>query len=171
MTQQTSKSTCLDSRSRACASCGSPGARGRRARTGRGHGPGPAGFVEMHEVQAAYIGSGSGGAGSLSFRGVQYAFDVGGVGVGGIGPSTIEATGEVYNLRDLGQFPGTYGQARYGFAIGTESGGDLWMQNEAGVMMHLKAKRKGLMSASGATPSSLDAPVSGAGRRSRQRKV
>ena len=34
----------------------------------------PDGFVEMHEVQAAYIGSGSGGAGSLSFRGVQYAF-------------------------------------------------------------------------------------------------
>jgi hypothetical protein len=105
----------------------------------------PDGFIEMHEVQAAYIGSGSGGAGSLSFGGVQYAFEVGGVGVGGIGLSTIEATGEVYNLRDLGQFPGTYGQARYGFAIGTASGGDLWLQNEAGVILHLKAKRTGLM--------------------------
>ena len=52
---------------------------------------------------------------------------------------------EVYNLRDLGQFPGTYGQARYGFAIGTASAGDLWMQNESGVIMHLKAKRAGLM--------------------------
>ena len=105
----------------------------------------PDGTVEMHEVQAAYIGSGSGGAGSLSFRGAQYAFKVGGVGIGGIGLSTIEATGEVYNLNDLGQFPGTYGQARYGFAIGTASGGDLWLQNEAGVIMHLKAKRTGLM--------------------------
>jgi hypothetical protein len=105
----------------------------------------PDGFVEMHEVQAAYIGSGSGGGGVLSFRGVQYEFEVGGVGVGGIGLSTIEATGEVYNLGDLGQFPGTYGQARYGFAIGTASGGDLWLQNEAGVIMHLKAKRTGLM--------------------------
>jgi hypothetical protein len=105
----------------------------------------PDGFIEMHEVQAAYIGSGSGGAGVLSFRGAQYAFDVGGVGVGGIGLSTIEATGEVYNLSNLGQFPGTYGQARYGFAIGTASAGDLWLQNEAGVIMHLKAKRTGLM--------------------------
>jgi hypothetical protein len=105
----------------------------------------PDGFIEMHEVQAAYIGSGSGGGGTLSFRGVQYAFDVGGVGVGGIGVSTIEATGEVYNLRDLAQFPGTYGQARYGFAIGTASAGDLWLQNEAGVILHLKAKRTGLM--------------------------
>ena len=33
----------------------------------------PDGTIEMHEVQAAYIGSGSGGAGVLSFRGVQYA--------------------------------------------------------------------------------------------------
>jgi hypothetical protein len=71
--------------------------------------------------------------------------DVGGVGVGGVGVSTIEATGEVYNLRDLRQFPGTYGQARYGFAIGTASAGDLWLQNEAGVILHLKAKRTGLM--------------------------
>jgi hypothetical protein len=103
----------------------------------------PDGTIEMHEVQAAYIGSGSGGV--LSFRGVAYPFDVGGLGVGGLGVSTIEATGEVYNLRDLRQFPGTYGQARYGFALGTASGGDLWLQNEAGVILHLKAKRTGLM--------------------------
>ena len=52
---------------------------------------------------------------------------------------------EVYNLRDLRQFPGTYGQARYGFALGTTSAGDLWLQNEVGVILHLKAKRTGLM--------------------------
>ena len=125
----------------------------------------PDGTVEMHEVQAAYIGSGSGGTGVLFFRGVQYAFEVGGVGVGGIGLSTIEATGEVYNLRDLGQFPGTYGQARYGFAIGTASGGDLWMQNEAGVIMHLKAKRDGAdAQPRGRRRRHLDAPVSAAAR-------
>jgi hypothetical protein len=99
----------------------------------------------MHEMQAAYIGSGSGGGGVLYFRGMAYPFDIGGAGVGGIGLSTIEATGEVYNLRDLSQFPGTHGQARYGFAIGTASAGDLWLQNEASVIMHLKAKRTGLM--------------------------
>jgi hypothetical protein len=105
----------------------------------------PDGTVEMQEVQAAYMGSGSAGTGVLIFRGVEHPFDVGGVGVGGIGLSTVEARGEVYNLSDLAQFPGTYGQARYGFAIGTASAGDLWMQNEAGVIMHLKAKREGLM--------------------------
>jgi hypothetical protein len=105
----------------------------------------PDGIVEMQEVQAAYIGSGIAGTGVLVFRGVQYPFQVGGLGIGGIGLSTVDATGEVYNLRDLGQFPGTYGQARYGFAIGASSAGDLWMQNESGVIMRLKARRTGLI--------------------------
>ena len=105
----------------------------------------PDGTVDMQEVQAAYIGSGSAGTGVLSFRGARYPFDVAGAGVGGIGLSTINAACEVYNLRELAQFPGTYGQARYGFAIGTSSAGDLWMQNEGGVILHLKAKREGLI--------------------------
>jgi hypothetical protein len=105
----------------------------------------PDGTVDMQEVQAAYIGSGSAGTGVLSFRGANHPFQVGGVGIGGIGLSTVDARGEVYNLRDLAQFPGTYGQARYGFAIGTSSAGDLWMQNESGVILHLKAKREGLI--------------------------
>ena len=105
----------------------------------------PDGTVDMHEVQAAYIGSGTGGEGVLTYRGKNYPFKVGGVGIGGIGLSTIDAQGEVYNLNVLVQFSGTYGQARYGFAIGTSSGGDLWMQNEAGVILHLKAKREGLI--------------------------
>jgi hypothetical protein len=49
----------------------------------------PDGAVEMQEVQAAYIGSGSAGTGILFFRGVQYPFEVGGLGVGGLGLSTI----------------------------------------------------------------------------------
>jgi len=104
-----------------------------------------AGTVEMQEVQAAYIGSGNAGTGVLTFRGRQYPFEVAGAGVGGIGLSTVEARGEVYNLNEVSQFSGTYGQARYGFAIGTSSLGDLWLQNEAGVIMRLKAKREGLM--------------------------
>ena len=108
-------------------------------------GKSPVAFVEMHEVQAAYIGSGAGGGGTLFFDGKQYPFGLGAAGIGGIGLSTVEATGDVYNLTRVDQFPGTYGQARYGFALGTESGGDLWLQNEQGVILHLKAKREGLM--------------------------
>jgi hypothetical protein len=105
----------------------------------------PDGTVDMEQVQAAFVASGGGGSGTLFFRGGSYPFAVGGLGIGGIGASTISAEGEVYKLNSLQSFPGTYGQARYGFAIGDKSAGDLWLQNEAGVIMHLKAKRTGLM--------------------------
>lgn len=108
-------------------------------------GKSPNGFVELKEVQAAYIGSGSGGSGTLYFNGREYPFTVGGVGVGGIGLSTVDASGDVYNLSDVSQFPGTYGEARYGFAFGEASSGELWLQNEAGVILHLKARRTGLI--------------------------
>jgi hypothetical protein len=105
----------------------------------------PDGTVNMDQVQVAYLASAGGGTGTLYYQGNAYTFSIGGLGVGGIGASTISAEGEVYKLGNLANFAGTYGQARYGFAIGNLSGGDLWMQNQAGVIMHLKAKRTGLM--------------------------
>jgi hypothetical protein len=105
----------------------------------------PDGTVDMQQVQVAYIASGGGGSGSLYYRGRAYPFSVGGLGVGGIGASTISAEGEVYKLNELAKFPGAYAEARYGFAFGDKSAGDLWLQNEAGVILHLKAHREGLM--------------------------
>ena len=105
----------------------------------------PSGFVDMNEVQVAYIGSAGGGSGTLFFQGQSYPFSVGGLGVGGIGVSTIDAKGEVYNLARLSDFPGAYGEGRYGAVAGTASVGDLWLRNPNGVVMHLKAKREGLM--------------------------
>jgi len=105
----------------------------------------PSGYLTMNQVQAAFIGSGGGGGGELSFRGGMYRFSVAGLGIGGIGVSSIDAEGEVYKLSSLAEFPGAYAQARYGYAFGTASSGDLWLQNDAGVILHLKAKRTGLM--------------------------
>jgi hypothetical protein len=105
----------------------------------------PDGTVDMRQVQAAFIGSGGGGSGTLYYRGNAYPFTVAGLGVGGIGVSTLDADGEVYKLNNVSQFPGAYAQGRYGFAFGSKSGGDLWLQNDSGVIMHLHAKREGLM--------------------------
>ncbi len=103
------------------------------------------GRVRMTQVQAAYIGSGNAGSGVLYYQGSRYPFSVGGLGVGGIGVSKIEAYGDVYGLRRLSDFPGAYLQGRYGFALGNTSTGDLWLQNGNGVVMRLVAKRQGLM--------------------------
>jgi hypothetical protein len=67
------------------------------------------------------------------------------ISVGGIGISTIDAKGEVYNLNRVADFPGAYGQGRYGAVVGQASMGDLWLENPKGVVMHMKAKREGLM--------------------------
>jgi hypothetical protein len=105
----------------------------------------PDGAVRINEVQAAFLGSGGGGSGTLFYQGKAYPFTVGGLGVGGIGASTIDATGDVYKLTSVGQFPGSYVQGRYGYALGQQSGGDMWLQNDSGVILHLKATRTGLM--------------------------
>ncbi len=108
------------------------------------------GTIEIEQVQIAFLYSGNLGGGRLHYQGKTYEFTIGGLGVGGIGVSKIEATGEVYNLNNLGDFPGAYGQARYGFAVDTESAGELWLQNAEGVRIRLDAKRKGLALSLGA---------------------
>jgi hypothetical protein len=109
----------------------------------------PSGFVEMREVEIAFLGAAGGGKGTLSFQGQTYPFDIAGLGGGGAGISKIDAGGEVYNLTDIAQFPGAYDERRMGVALGG-GGGDLWLQNNAGVVMHLKAKSEGLMLSLGA---------------------
>lgn len=102
------------------------------------------GTVHIEQVQIAFIGSGNLGGGTLSYEGRKHEFTIGGLGVGGIGLSKIEATGTVYNLFHVDDFRGAYVQARYGLAVGTLSTGELWLQNTKGVGLALKAERTGL---------------------------
>jgi hypothetical protein len=102
------------------------------------------GTVSIEQVQLAWIGSGNLGGGKLQFGGRTHEFTIGGLGIGGFGISRITATGEVYNLNNIGQFPGAYIQGRYGFAVGTASEGELWLKNPNGVVLRLKAERTGL---------------------------
>ena len=112
--------------------------------------PKPSGNVNIHQVQIAFIGSGAMGGGTLYFQGRSYAFKLGGLGIGGFGVSTLDATGGVYNLHRLQDFAGVYGQARIGFAVGEHGKGDMWLQNSNGVYLRLKARRQGLALSLGA---------------------
>lgn len=110
----------------------------------------PSGSVNIHQVQIAFIGSGTTGGGTLYFHGRAYPFKLGGLGIGGIGISTIDAVGTVYNLYRLGDFNGAYGQAQTGFAIGEQGKGQMWLQNSHGVYLKLHTKRQGLALSLGA---------------------
>jgi hypothetical protein len=114
------------------------------------------GTVDIEQVQVAFIGSGNLGGGTLQFQGKSYRFTVGGLGIGGFGVSKMQATGDVYNMKELRQFPGAYGQARYGFAVGDKSSGELWLENTNGVLLNLRAKRTGLAVSLGADAVIID---------------
>src|SRR5215472_15791118 len=101
----------------------------------------PSATVEINQTQIACIGSGNLGGGKLFFNGKTYPFTIGGL---GIGVQTMTATGNVYHLKDVSQFDGAYAQGRAGITLGSSDNGGLWLQNEDGVVIQLKAKREGL---------------------------
>jgi hypothetical protein len=103
----------------------------------------PVGRVSMEIGQGGFILSASGGKGTLTFKGRKYAFKVGGLGVGGLGVSKIMATGEVYGLKRIEDFPGGYLQARAGYAA-VEGKGVQWLENSNGVVLQLRSTSKGL---------------------------
>ena len=105
----------------------------------------PSGTVVIDQTQFAMIVSGAFGGGTLHYQGQSYGFTIGGIGVGGFGIATLHATGEVYDLHDVADFGGVYGQAGASYALGQESAGTLWLENTKGVHLHLKAEREGII--------------------------
>ena len=102
------------------------------------------GTVDIEQTQIAFIGSGNLGGGKLYFEGKTYSFTIGGLGIGGFGISRMTAVGTVFNLTDVSKFAGAYVQGRYGYAAGSSGSGELWLENDAGVVMQLKTQREGL---------------------------
>jgi hypothetical protein len=110
----------------------------------------PSGSITISQVQVAFIGSGAVGGGTLNYRGRAYPFKLGGLGIGGVGVSRLEASGTVYNLRSPQDINGVYAQVRSGWAIGDQGSGKMWLQNANGVYLRLQARRQGLALSLGA---------------------
>ncbi|MEP1470069.1 MAG: hypothetical protein ABJK25_03785 [Halieaceae bacterium] len=108
-----------------------------------------AGRVELKQYSVAWVGSGTIGGGTLTMDGESYPFKIVGLGVGGFGASSVEATGVVYNLPDREAFAGTYGNARLGLTAGDSGGGKLWLRNSDDVVIELESEMRGLALAGG----------------------
>jgi hypothetical protein len=102
------------------------------------------GTVLIKQYQAAWIGSGTLGKGTLTHEGRSYPFRIGGLGFGGFGVAAIDAHGTVYNMRDLESFAGAYGNARIGLTAADKGKGRLWLKNTNGVVIKLWTQMKGL---------------------------
>jgi hypothetical protein len=104
----------------------------------------PVGKVSIEEKQFGLILGGSKGSGLLTFEGKEYPFKLTGLSAGiNVGASKMSATGEVYDLTNVADFPGTYTKLAAGVAVGGGVGG-LHLKNENGVIMTLHSRTKGL---------------------------
>lgn len=102
----------------------------------------PAGTVTLHEEFVAGYG---GGSGALTFNGKTYPFRLFGSVIGPGGADRITASGEVYKLSDISDFPGRYTQGSGPAGLSRGGEGQLWLQNNAGVIMHLYSTSSGVL--------------------------
>ena len=103
----------------------------------------PAGNVTVTEDFVAGMG---GGSGTLYFQGQTYPFRfVGTVAGPGGGVEKISASGPVYKLASVGEFAGRYTQSTGKAGFSSSGSSDLWLENNAGVVMHLQGTSTGAM--------------------------
>ena len=105
---------------------------------------GPDASISLEIYKAGFILGGSGGSGTLHYKGKSYAVEVGGISVGAtIGVSKAELLGHVYNLKHLSDIEGTYSATTAGLAIaGGEKVAEL--KNSRGVELKVQGKQIGL---------------------------
>ena len=105
--------------------------------------PPPSGTLTIATTSVA-VGLGvNWGTGMLTTRGQRYAFALQGLEVGGVGVAKVQATGQVYHLRQVADFAGTYVAVGADAAV-VQGAGLLTMRNQQGVVINLQSRQQGV---------------------------
>jgi len=103
------------------------------------------GFVQLTIYKAGWIIGGSGGSGTLNFRGRRYALSTGGLDYGLVfGGSKTVLRGRVSNIYRPSDVAGVYGAAGAGLAIGRGARA-IVLSNQKGAVLELSGQQTGLM--------------------------
>jgi hypothetical protein len=103
------------------------------------------GSVTLTIYKAGWIIGGSGGGGSLYFRGRHYSLSVGGIDYGLVfGGSKTVLRGRVSNIRRPSDVAGVYGAAGAGLAVGRGARAII-LTNQKGAVLELTGRQVGLM--------------------------
>jgi hypothetical protein len=107
--------------------------------------PNPDGSIVIEQVRLGVLAVGASvGGGRLRFRGEEYSFSVRGLEFGSVGVSSLSASGEVFHLRRLEDFPGRYEERVAPRPPGGEGGPETrFLRNAAGVELRLRTDRVG----------------------------
>jgi hypothetical protein len=88
------------------------------------------------------------GEGILTFQNENHPFKVSGLSLVGVGGSSVDAEGTVFNLEKLEDFAGAWAEVSGAAVLGKQSAGGITMRN-GGVYMTLSGKRKGAQLSAG----------------------
>ena len=103
------------------------------------------GAVTLTIYKAGWIIGGSGGSGTLTFRGRTYALTTGGIDYGLVfGGSKTVLHGRVSNIERASDVAGVYGAAGAGIAVGSGARA-MVLTNQKGAVLELTGKQTGLM--------------------------
>ena len=102
----------------------------------------PDATVELTEGSVA-VGIGwSWGKGTLTYQGKKYPVKVEGLSVGELGVTRASARGEVFDLKKLADFDGTYTAGGAGATVGGGAGATI-MRNQNGVVIEMTSTTQG----------------------------
>ena len=103
----------------------------------------PDATADFDAKQLRLIFGGAEGKGVLHFKGKDYPFTLSGVTVGGVGYTEAHGTANIYFLKNIEDFPGTYQGIGAGAAIGASKGSSTF-QNLKEVVIVTKSKGEGV---------------------------
>lgn len=107
--------------------------------------PNPDAFIAIEQVRVGILAVGAAvGGGRLRYRGEEHSFSIRGLEFGSLGVASLSASGEVFNLGRLENFPGRYEERQAPRPPGGEGGPiTYFLRNAAGVELRLRTERAG----------------------------
>jgi hypothetical protein len=103
------------------------------------------GTVSLTIYKAGWVIGGSGGSGTLTFRGNSYGLSVGGIDYGLVfGGSKTVLNGRVRNINRPSDVAGVYGAAGAGLAVG-KGARAIVLTNQKGAILELSGRQVGLI--------------------------
>ena len=104
----------------------------------------PSGTIYFKSKSIAVAVGVTWGDGMLKYGGKEYTFKISGVSLVDLGFSSVEVTGEVYDLKSASDFAGSYAAFTAGAKFGDAGGGIQTLKNDKNVVLKLKAKGEGI---------------------------
>jgi hypothetical protein len=101
----------------------------------------PSGTVTLTEV---FVGGAGVGKGVLTFKGKKYPFKLAATVFGPGSVTKRQVSGEIYKLDDISQFAGLWVEGTGPVGLETSGASELWLENKAGVIMHLVGQSEGV---------------------------